>query len=377
MLNLRFGTRHPSTGNSCSHSCSFVIKFIGSNLDLCQRILQPLRRVLQRHGFFRPQLDLDLSLNTATADDTGHAHTDVADVISAVNERRYRQERFLVQQHGVDDIANGDTDRPTRAALAFDDFGAAAFGTLEDGVLEARRALGQPGQRQAVGGGAGPDGHHRVAVFTQDESLDLGRRQLEFVGDERAEAGSVEHRAEAIDLLPWQTTPLHREMGKDIDRVRDHEDVGILARARGFDAVEDLHEQCDIAIDEVEPRLVGLAAQSGGDEEEVAIGCARVVTRIDFLVAAEGAAVEQVERFALGHVPVGVEDLYLSDQSGALQGERRAGTDAATAANDCDFHEKRVGCWLWVAGGLVRMLRGWPGLRSMRMSVMSETSSSP
>src|SRR5207248_7137375 len=85
-------------------------------------------------------------------------------------------------------------------------------------------------------------------------------------------------------------------------------------------------------------RLVGLAPQAGGDEKDVAIGSARIVARVNPLVAAKGAAVEQVQRFALGQVPVGIEDLNFSDETCALQGKRSARADAATAANDGDFH---------------------------------------
>src|SRR5207249_12036384 len=258
-------------------------------------------------------------------DHAGHTQTNVPDVVGPLDEGRDRQERLFVQQHGVDDVTNGDTDSPTGATLAFDDFGAAALGAFEDGVLKSRRALGQPGQRQPVDSGAGPDGRHRVAVFTEDKGFYLSGRQLEYVRDQRAEAGGVEPRAQAIDLLPGQTASLHRQMREDIDRVRDHKDVGVLAKARGFEAVEYLREQRDVAADEVEPRLVGLAPQARGDEKEVAVRRARVVARINLLVTAKGAAVKQVKGFAFGQVLVGVENLDFGDQPGALKRERCAG----------------------------------------------------
>src|SRR5207249_603596 len=272
-------------------------------------------------------------------DHAGHTQTNVPDVVGPLDEGRDRQERLFVQQHGVDDVTNGDTDSPTGATLAFDDFGAAALGAFEDGVVKSRRALGQPGQRQPVDSGAGPDGHHRVAVFTEDEGFYLSGRQLEFVSDQRAKAGSVEHRAQAIDLLPGQTASLHRQCREDIDRVRDHKHVGVLAQSRGFDTVEYLGEEGDVAIDEVEPRLVGFAPQAGSDEKEVALCRARVVARINPVVTAKGAAVQQIECFAFGQVFVGVENLDFSDPPGALKREGRAGPDAAAAADDGYLHK--------------------------------------
>ena len=112
----------------------------------------------------------------------------------------------------------------------------------------------------------------------------------------------------------------------------------VLAQARGLDAVENLHEQRDVAVDEVEARLVRFAAQAGGDEEEVAVRGASVIARVNFLVAGERAAVQEVERLAFGHVLVGVEDLQLGHEAAALQRKRRAGTHAAAAADDGDFH---------------------------------------
>ena len=87
-----------------------------------------------------------------------------------------------------------------------------------------------------------------------------------------------------------------------------------------------------------EARCIRLAAQAGGDEENVAVRGASVVARVNLLVAAERAAVQQVERLALGQVLVRIENLQLGHQAAALQRKRRAGTHAATAANDCDFH---------------------------------------
>jgi hypothetical protein len=48
--------------------------------------------------------------------------------------------------------------------------------------------------------------------------------------------------------------------------------------------------------------------------------------------------VQEVERLALGHVRVGVENLDFGDDARTLQGERGVGADAAAAADDGDFH---------------------------------------
>jgi len=93
-----------------------------------------------------------------------------------------------------------------------------------------------------------------------------------------------------------------------------------------------------LRFDEVEARLVGLAAQARGDDEDVAVLGARIVTGIDARPTDGGATVHEVERLALGKVGVGIEDLDFRDKARALEGKRRVGTDAATAADDGDFH---------------------------------------
>ncbi len=176
-------------------------------------------------------------------------------------------------------------------------------------------------------------------MLAEDERLHLGGRELEFLGDERAEARGVQHGAQAIDLLPRQAQSLHGQARENIDRVRDDEDVGVLAQAGGLDALENLREQRDVAIDEVEARFVGLAAQAGGDEKKIAVRGPGVIAGVNLLVTGEGAAVEQVQRFAFGHFFIGVEDLDLRDQPAALQGERGARPDPPAPADYGDFHK--------------------------------------
>ena len=47
---------------------------------------------------------------------------------------------------------------------------------------------------------------------------------------------------------------------------------------------------------------------------------------------------QEVERLALGHVGIGIENLNFRYDAGALQRKRRIGTNAAAAANDGNFH---------------------------------------
>ena len=108
-------------------------------------------------------------------------------------------------------------------------------------------------------------GHHAVAVLAEDQGLDLRRRQAGLQGDQRAEAGGVELRAQADHLGRIELQIVDRQPGEDVDRVGDDEDDRVLLQAGGLERVEDLLEERDVAVDQIEPALVGLAAQAGGD----------------------------------------------------------------------------------------------------------------
>ena len=101
---------------------------------------------------------------------------------------------------------------------------------------------------------------------------------------------------------------------------------------------ENAEEQLDVAVDQVKPALVRLAAQAGRDEDHVALGNGLVAGRADPLVGDQRCAVEQVEGLAANLVGVQVDQVDLADDAAALQREGRRRADQAAAADDADFH---------------------------------------
>ncbi len=59
---------------------------------------------------------------------------------------------------------------------------------------------------------------------------------------------------------------------------------------------------------------------------------------VDFLIAGDACAVHEIERLALGHLFVGVEEMDFADDGRALERESCVASDSAAAANDADFH---------------------------------------
>ena len=107
-------------------------------------------------------------------------------------------------------------------------------------------------------------------MLAEDQGLHLRRRHLQPAGQVAAEAGRVELRAQADDALPRQTAALHRQVRQHVHRIADDDEVGVFFQAGRLDLIENAQEQIDVAVDEVEPALVRLAAQAGRDDDDVA-----------------------------------------------------------------------------------------------------------
>ena len=82
---------------------------------------------------------------------------------------------------------------------------------------------------------------------------------------------------------------------------------GPVFEARGVDRIEDVPKQIDVAIDQIEPAFVRLAAQPGGDADHVAIGHVLVSAGRDDLIGRARSAMQQVERLPLGRFFVEVQ----------------------------------------------------------------------
>ena len=115
----------------------------------------------------------------------------------------------------------------------------------------------------------------------------------------------------------------------------------LFAVTRGFDALQNLHKQRHVPIDQIKPGFFGFSAQPCGDQENVAIRRASIITCIDFVVSRQGAAVMKVQRLALRQVLVGIEDLDLRDQCAALQSISHARTHTTPAADHSNFHKTK------------------------------------
>ena len=238
----------------------------------------------------------------------------------------------------MDDFADRDADGEARASLELDHLGTAAAGAGEDrvgdGGIPARELL----ERQAGGLGRRPDRHHAVAVLAQDQGRHLRGGSWSF--------SAIRLRNRAVSS--WVPRPITWVGGRSSWRTARYVKTStglettstIASRLMPADAglAEDAQEELDVAIDQVEPALVGLAAQAGRDDDHVAFGNGLVAGRADSLIGDQRGAVQQVEGLAADLVGVQVDQVDLADHAAALQGEGRGRADQAAAADDADFH---------------------------------------
>ncbi len=138
--------------------------------------------------------------------------------------------------------------------------------------------------------------------------------------------------------MAGRSSCLHGQIGQHIDGVGHDENDRIALDAGRVRLAEDAEKQLDVAVDQVEAALVGLAAQAGRDDDDIAFGNRFVARRADPLIGDERRSVEQVECLAANLVGVEVDQVDLADHAAALQSEGRRRPDQAAAANDADFH---------------------------------------
>ena len=152
------------------------------------------------------ELDLDDALDAAGADHRRHADIGVLDAVFAVEMRGAGQHALLVLEIGF-----GHRDRRSRRGVIgraglqqADDLGAAVAGALDD-LRRASPGWSSPSRRGRAAGCRRPSNSGPaapcVAVAAEHEGGHVLDRNLEFFGEEIAEARRVEHAGHADDLV--------------------------------------------------------------------------------------------------------------------------------------------------------------------------------
>ena len=143
-------------------------------------------------------------------------------------------------------------------------------GALDDFVdarLRRPAHLDQIGQRNAGDRRVADQRHHGVAMAAEHEGGDVFDRDVEFVGEEIAEARRVEHAGHADHLLLRQAGEFLQRPHHGVERVGDADDEGV--RRVFLDAGADLPHHLEIDAEQIVAAHAGLARHAGGDDADV------------------------------------------------------------------------------------------------------------
>ena len=162
----------------------------------------------------------------------------------------------------------------------------------------------------------------------ENERVNVFDANFAFHGNEGAHASGVEYACHAKNALLGEAAHLERGLGHGVERIGDHDNDAI--RRMFDDLFNDGFDDVVVGFKEIIAAHAGLARESGGDHNNVAIGCARVIAgrgrNPDSVCVSLGdwRGFEDVERFAGGRTVenIGEDDVGEFHVDDTLRGGR-------------------------------------------------------
>ena len=216
--------------------------------------------------------------------------------------------------------AVGEPDREVRRALAADDLLGGGDHLVRDAVerpvVERRPSRHRPvADRHAADRRLTPRGDLRVTVLADDERVHAVHGDAAVLGEQRPQAGGVEHGPGAEHPPARQPGRLHGGIGDDVDGVGDQQEHGVRRELdeRGHQRPAHL----DVHGRQLEPRLARLLLRPSGDHHDVGVRRHRDVVGPDHVrggielaalveiqhLGADLVAMDVVQRHRVGHAP--------------------------------------------------------------------------
>ena len=182
--------------------------------------------------------------------------------------------------------------------------------------------------------------HHGVAVAAQHEGRHVLDGDIEFLGEEVAEARGVQHAGHADDPLGRQAAILLQRPDHHVERVGDADDEGIGGIL--LDARTDRGHDLEVDAEQVVTAHAGLPRHTGGHDADIGAGDGLVG------IGARQLGVEALDRARLGEVQrlalrQALGDVENDDVAQFLEGRemRKRAADHA-AADQSDFLPSHV-----------------------------------
>ena len=172
-------------------------------------------------------------------------------------------------------------------------------------------------------------------MTTEHEGGDVFDGDVEFMGEEQAEAAAVQHAGHADDLVGGQAGFLLHDGNHHVERVGDddHERIGAV----GLNAGGDFGDHAGILGQQVVAAHARHAREAGGDDHHVGPGNGGVVAaaRHQAVKAINRARLHQIQRLAGGNATKDVKHYHVAEVLETDEmGERSTNI---TSADEGDF----------------------------------------
>lgn len=126
----------------------------------------------------------------------------------------------------------------------------------------------------------------RVSVLPDHPTVARCRGDFQFLRQEEAESSRVQIGATSDHLILWKTGKFPRNVGENVDRIRD--DKKDRVRAVFHQLGNNLFEDIRISLNKIEPRLAFLLTSAGGHYAHARIRRYGIIrARVDFRVPQE------------------------------------------------------------------------------------------
>src|SRR4029453_2068511 len=280
-----------------------------SHLYYIHELLDCRRRFLEGSVFFGRQLDFDHLIESASPEFARYAHEQVPDTIFALQEDRAGQDFLLVQQNSFDHLDNCRARSiPGAGPHELCDLCPAVCGPCDDGVdrgLVQQVRYWYSGNRRVS-----RQRHHRVAVPSEHECVDIFNGDAQLFRNERAHSRRIEYTRHADDSLARKLTQLVNRLSHRIEGI-GHRNDDAVGRIPG-NLFGDLLHDFVVHVEQVVAAHARLPGYSGRDHDNIGAGALGVVTRTQHagVRAPHRAGLEHVERNTGGFL---IRDIYHDD----------------------------------------------------------------
>ena len=245
--------------------------------------LESIGGTLQSCAFFIAELDRNLSLNAVLSDNRGHTERDAVDFLRILY-ARYRQDRFLVTDNRFADALYRHRDAVVGRLFALYDLVGAVLDLLGDSarsffLVEMSAHVAELEERNARYIRAAPRGDLAVAVLADYEGVDTSAVNPEVLAEQILQSRGIENGSRAKHAVRGISAELFRNVGQDIDGIRDYE-KNARTVVLGYFRNNRLEDR-DVLLDQIESCFTRLLTRARGDNYDGGVADVLISARLN------------------------------------------------------------------------------------------------